>query len=805
MICTLEERPTKETAKDDLLRQNMNKFNKYILFVDLLPNNDIEVNYGYNGQACFVACVCTCGRTISEADNINASWTWVSNNHEWNSLLACNPTSSERSCDDSLVADHLHNLANKLPHAGYQVQVIWKLHKDRKLTLCSNLLMFGALKRLQCWHNAQIVCILPKDDDMSLVQSWIDYLDIEVSNNVEDILQRRSVWHGQMSLTDRKNLINCVLPGFSLVDLGTTTEDYDNDDNLLIHKRQYMSVVQVINKDDVPLAYITPQHYKLSVMANSCWVDVSRCFLESITEDENIAMIVTLECQKLSKAMLSPPECRSTIKWKRQISANPMDFKVPEVDLRGSWFSINVLLCNDGDDGCNAFVLLSPSDFNGHVMVDLANLANKYQSEVNEDEQAIEKIAELDAEKVVNSQDNIPKIQIDILQRWSEDQKNQNQQPTITDEDMKWFLNSVRTQYFNRAIVQEIQSTSNTVNQDEEVTTELDLSPSCWVERQALQSKESYIRKMKRFKSSDRSLAGISAPPVDSKITLDAKEFIKHFGRDGTALAEELSPIAVVNGSGRCTSISMSGTQGLEDVSNAPFNEALKYNYYGINYCLDSRNAVYYDEKYQKLECRIICNETASTCTIEQVDSPATMAINPVRRSPRKRLARTPVSKSKSHRKYQSPRSAKRRANMKLETSCKRPSRSPRVSKACKGPSLAGNTSVTKSEEVIAPSQAVATVPKKSQQSEKTAQVKKGQSRSERHKRKLKYIVDNTLKSKGIAKNDVCYPGCAQRLFSLTKSFVQDLKSSKGLDQQMRNIAESNVDQVISFEKMKKT
>ncbi|XP_030855335.1 mdm2-binding protein-like [Strongylocentrotus purpuratus] len=74
------------------------------------------------------------------------------------------------------------------------------------------------------------------------------------------------------------------------------------------------------------------------------------------------------------------------------------------------------------------------------------------------------------------------------------------------------------------------------------------------------------------------------------------------------------------------------------------------------------------------------------------------------------------------------------------------------------------------------------------------------ESRSEKHKRKLRSIVEETLAAKGIDSSHVCFKPCVTRLYNQTKMFVKDLKSSKGLYDEMRKIAEANADFVISFE-----
>ncbi|XP_071495664.1 mdm2-binding protein-like [Diadema antillarum] len=74
------------------------------------------------------------------------------------------------------------------------------------------------------------------------------------------------------------------------------------------------------------------------------------------------------------------------------------------------------------------------------------------------------------------------------------------------------------------------------------------------------------------------------------------------------------------------------------------------------------------------------------------------------------------------------------------------------------------------------------------------------ESRSEKHKRKLRSIVEESLKARGISPDHACFKQCVTRLYTQTKMYVKDLKTSKGLYEEMRKISEANADFVISFE-----
>ena len=88
--------------------------------------------------------------------------------------------------------------------------------------------------------------------------------------------------------------------------------------------------------------------------------------------------------------------------------------------------------------------------------------------------------------------------------------------------------------------------------------------------------------------------------------------------------------------------------------------------------------------------------------------------------------------------------------------------------------------------------------------SRRTASVSKDtekESRSERNKKKLKEICMITLKDRGVGRKDEIFNNCFTRLYTISKSFVKDLKSSQNLREEMGKIVQSHVDLIITFEK----
>ena len=88
-----------------------------------------------------------------------------------------------------------------------------------------------------------------------------------------------------------------------------------------------------------------------------------------------------------------------------------------------------------------------------------------------------------------------------------------------------------------------------------------------------------------------------------------------------------------------------------------------------------------------------------------------------------------------------------------------------------------------------------------SKQADDIPKEKEKESRSDRNKAKLKEICLVTLKERGVKRSDAIFTNCFTRLYTISKSFVKDLKTSQNLREAMKKIVESNVDLIVTFEK----
>uniref|UniRef100_A0A8D0GW94 MDM2 binding protein n=1 Tax=Sphenodon punctatus TaxID=8508 RepID=A0A8D0GW94_SPHPU len=73
------------------------------------------------------------------------------------------------------------------------------------------------------------------------------------------------------------------------------------------------------------------------------------------------------------------------------------------------------------------------------------------------------------------------------------------------------------------------------------------------------------------------------------------------------------------------------------------------------------------------------------------------------------------------------------------------------------------------------------------------------ESRSQKHTRMLKEVVTKTLQKHGIAEDHGCFTPCSQRLFEISKFYLKDLKTSRGLFDEMKKTANNNAKQVIEW------
>ncbi|CAL1532360.1 unnamed protein product [Lymnaea stagnalis] len=72
--------------------------------------------------------------------------------------------------------------------------------------------------------------------------------------------------------------------------------------------------------------------------------------------------------------------------------------------------------------------------------------------------------------------------------------------------------------------------------------------------------------------------------------------------------------------------------------------------------------------------------------------------------------------------------------------------------------------------------------------------------RSERHKQKLKRIIDNVLSEKGVNQANKMYAACSRNLFNVSMVLLKTLTTSRNLTEEMKTVVYSQVTQIINLE-----
>jgi len=226
--------------------------------------------------------------------------------------------------------------------------------------------------------------------------------------------------------------------------------------------------------------------------------------------------------------------------------------------------------------------------------------------------------------------------------------------------------------------------------------------------------------------------------------------------------------------------IQINTTRSVEDVKGERYPEALAASYHGIEYCLDDRDAIAKDSQLAFLQSSHVKLETLSSCV--QRDH------KPVENRPARAVTKTAKNVDK------------KQHLMKLSVPLVRT----KATGKGKTPAVIGRPLKRKSPVLKKPATAVKRKREEPAVEETTSgRIKddtKKETRSERHKRRLRQVVQKTLEDSGIDSNHEFYEPCTERLYSLCKSFLKDLRSSHGLNDEMKRLAKSNVQQVIEFE-----
>ncbi|KAF1625811.1 Mdm2-binding protein, partial [Eudyptes filholi] len=755
-------------------------------------------------------------------------------------------------------AESLHQLADKLPAPGRaMVDVILQAVERDGPKLKDCLRAVGALKHLREWHSAQIT--IAANDSKGSWQKIADYLsaDFVSSDNVMNIIDLKELWRGKIQIWERKFGSEVRFPEFCMKSASAKTFSTSHLSSCFAVKKEQqlrntdalpeavfhyygpaLEFLQMVVLSDLPSFFISDLEFELSLARKSI-KETSMLLLDQISSlSGKVGALFTLPCN-VSSAVIPTPAQLSTKKWKEYMARKPKVITVPEIELKGESCRYYFLLQGNGSGGCKATLIHSASQINGTAYLAAVNGKLKTKAEKTESSfrivDFIKSLPHFYGEEIVQREKKLSRLQVFALKEYLKRKELTEQPPVISTDEFKNLLKLTRecildlcNSSFPKTVLQKVanKTRSCTVTSGKVIhhifLAESDLmepNPLEWPERHVLQNMENFEKNKQKmrvsmFSHSSEQLLGYKDSQRESLTLLDAKELLKYFTPEGLPVGD-LQPLQIPK---RENAFLLTPELTPRKLRGLPFEKAAGCHYHGLEYCLDNRRALERDVGYAELQARLIRYETQTTCTKEccpvpvvlsPLPSPAvlsepgsvpdgeslqsefkTEASRLKRRSkdldcfyPKKRL-----TKSESTDSLLSQASGSSESHYTVAVTRKRSERSVSLaSMPLKQPGQPHKvTTKVGSANCISATESGTSKPAK-------------ESRSQKHTRMLKEVVAKTLQKHGIAENHKCFASCSQRLFEISKFYLKDLKTSRGLLDEMKKTANNNAKQVRPF------
>uniref|UniRef100_A0A8C9VZ74 MDM2 binding protein n=1 Tax=Scleropages formosus TaxID=113540 RepID=A0A8C9VZ74_SCLFO len=635
-------------------------------------------------------------------------------------------------------AEGFHQLSNQLPPPGRALVDVILFAPDKEVpTLKEFLPILGSLKHMQTWHSAKISVVTEDNKGWQKMASYMS-ANIYDPHSFLCCIDKNELWRGNILIREKKVL--CFV---------------------MQHLHYWC---QILFLNTFPLIF-----FNVPLSIGAVFSDSGGRMLACIhTSVLQVGVLLSLSCT-VSPLAVPPIPQLSSQKWKEFVAKRPKALSVPEADVKGETAQYLWLVQGNDSGSCTAWMIHSASQINGAAAMASINGLLK--------EKALASSGKSSWPAAFHSY-----MLIDV------------------------FVHITHALYCN-LVFAEMDTRAAVLQQ--------------WPERSVLRNLETHM-KHRQTKRSSLLLAGGSSesllgPKDVQKVTpalLDAKELLKHFTPEGQP-SGELQPLLVHRGE---NPFHLSQDLTPRKVTQLPFSKAASSRYHGIEFCLDEQNALDRDRGFTKLQSRLIRYETQTTCSREPCPVPLTLSPAPspaVLSEPSSvpdgetLLSETrgdpPRLKRRSRETeglYAHKRLAKSESSESLASQC-----SSNNSVGVGAVGGGGRTALralrrqqpTRSQLELAADRLALPKPEQSQcapQVQRATDITK-ESRSQKHHRMLKEVVAKTLKEKGITSEHKCFEACSQRLFEISKFYLKDLKTSRGLHEEMKKAARNNSKQVI--------
>nr|XP_009941025.1 PREDICTED: mdm2-binding protein [Opisthocomus hoazin] len=728
-------------------------------------------------------------------------------------------------------AESLHQLADKLPAPGRaMVDVILQAVEQDGPKLKDCLPAIGALKHLREWHSAQIS--MAANDSKGSWQKIADYLsaDFVSSDNIMNVIDLKELWRGKIQIWERKFGSEVRFPEFCMKSPSAKTFSTSHLSSCFAVKKGR----QPRNTDALPevFHYYGPALEFLQLVVLS---DLPSCFISDLEFElckicDKVGALFTLPCNVSSVVIPSPAQL-STKKWKEYMAKKPKVITVPEIELKGESCRYYFLLQGNGSGGCKATLIHAASQINGTAALAAVNRKLKTKEEETESgfriADFIKSLPHFCGEEIVQKEKQLCRLQVFALKEYLKRKELTGQPPVISTEEFKNMLELTRECFLDlcntslpKPVLEKVASETRVIHHIFLTESDLmELDPMEWPERHVLQNLENSEKSKQKmrvsmFAQSSEQLLGHEDSQRESLTLLDAKELLKYFTPEGLPVGD-LQPLQIPK---RENAFLLTPELTPQQLRDLPFEKAAGCHYHGLEFCLDNGRALERDVGYAELQTRLIRYETQTTCTKECCPVPFVLSPLP---SPAVLSEPGSVPDGESlQREFKTEASRlKRRAK---DLDCFHPKK--RLTKSESTDSLLSQASGSSGSHYTAVvmrkcterSVSLASMPLKqagqphkvitkagsaSHRSATESETSKPakESRSQKHTRMLKEVVAKTLQKQGIAKDHKCFASCSQRLFEISKFYLKDLKTSRGLLDEMKKTAYNNAKQVIEW------
>ncbi|XP_051263815.1 mdm2-binding protein isoform X1 [Dicentrarchus labrax] len=747
-------------------------------------------------------------------------------------------------------AEGLHLLSDKLPPPGKALLDVLVLGSAEQSPPIKDLLpLLGALKHLSCWHAAKITVVTQHTTGWQKAASYLSACLVEPTD-LDNCIDHKEVWRGGLVIREKKYVSELRFDGFSLrcpVQQKTgssllrapyVTTDHKLQSEVFHYYAPVLDLVQLVDLSGLPKFLMSGTQFELNLSMKSMKAKLLLDQLRSLRG--KVGALFSLSC--IITPITQPAASQlSSQRWRESITRRPKSFSVPDVEVKGESAHYFLLVQGSEDVGCGACrvrMLHSDSQINGAAaMATVSGLLR--EKSLSSSGGAVGNILYslpcLQGDSLLKRERKVTQVQILLLKEYLRQKEEASASTSIPVNDLKVILNLAREQYL-KMIDSTLPSTATCLIGEKEsmaannsgFQTVSNLQ-SDWPERSVLHNLENLQRRRQKRRfgllgaGSSDSLLGPKDSQKGSTALLDAKELLKYFTSDGLPVGE-LQPLAINRGN---NVFQLSPDLSPRRVSQMPFNKASASHYHGIEFCLDNLRSLDRDQAFVKLQSRLIRYETQTTCSKEPcalpfalspAPSPAVMSesgsvpdgetlqnadvarlkrrpwdTDVIGGHPRKRLVKSESSDSLC-----SQSSGSSGTHPAIRSLRQQPSRSQSTSSS-NSPASSSAARRTSSGLVTLPS---ADKPKPQQQKthhEQTEDKTAKESRSQKHNRMLLDVVAKTLKQHGITAEHECSEACSKRLFDISKFYLKDLKTSRGLHDEMKKAAGSNVKQVIAW------